>query len=144
MIKLLAVAIARRSPGRSRERDCPGINEVCCLRNPKNLLLCALLLGMSISLFACGYSGTPPGYTPPPNGNAPTITQQPASQAVTAGQSATFSVIATGTAPLAYHWYLNSAAAGNNSSSFPIAAAPGAPGSEPIFVTGTKAGGGGA
>jgi hypothetical protein len=139
MIKLLAVAIARRSPGRSRERDCPGINEVCCLRNPKNLLLCALLLGMSISLFACGYSGTPPGYTPPPNGNAPTITQQPASQAVTAGQSATFSVIATGTAPLAYHWYLNSAAAGTNSSSFTIAAAAVAQTGAQIYVTVTNA-----
>jgi len=40
---------------------------------------------------------------------APTITTQPASQAVTAGQTATFSVTATGTAPLSYQWQKNSA-----------------------------------
>jgi hypothetical protein len=34
----------------------------------------------------------------------PTITTQPASQAVTAGQTATFSVAATGTAPMTYQW----------------------------------------
>jgi hypothetical protein len=39
---------------------------------------------------------------------APTITTQPASQTVTAGQSATFSVVATGTAPLSYQWQKNS------------------------------------
>jgi phosphatidylinositol-3-phosphatase len=35
---------------------------------------------------------------------APRITVQPANQTVTAGQSAAFSVIATGTAPLSYQW----------------------------------------
>jgi hypothetical protein len=35
---------------------------------------------------------------------APTITTQPANQTVTAGQTATFSVVATGTAPLSYQW----------------------------------------
>ena len=35
---------------------------------------------------------------------APAITTQPASQSVTEGQTATFSVIATGTAPLTYQW----------------------------------------
>jgi len=39
---------------------------------------------------------------------APSITTQPASQTVTAGQSATFSVVATGTAPLTYQWQKNS------------------------------------
>lgn len=34
----------------------------------------------------------------------PSITTQPANQSVTAGQAATFMVIATGTAPLAYQW----------------------------------------
>jgi Immunoglobulin domain/Immunoglobulin I-set domain len=37
----------------------------------------------------------------------PAITTQPASQTVTAGQSATFSVTATGTGPLTYQWYDN-------------------------------------
>src|SRR5713226_3138188 len=41
---------------------------------------------------------------------APTITTQPASQAVTAGQSASFSVAATGTAPLSYQWQKNNVA----------------------------------
>ncbi|HYL62883.1 MAG TPA: choice-of-anchor D domain-containing protein [Candidatus Methylomirabilis sp.] len=35
---------------------------------------------------------------------APTITTQPASQTVTAGQTATFTVVANGTAPLSYQW----------------------------------------
>ncbi len=35
---------------------------------------------------------------------APTITTQPANQAVAAGQTATFSVTATGTGPLSYQW----------------------------------------
>ncbi|MBS1841145.1 MAG: immunoglobulin domain-containing protein [Acidobacteria bacterium] len=38
---------------------------------------------------------------------APAITTQPASQTVTAGQPATFTVAATGTAPLAYQWQKN-------------------------------------
>ena len=40
---------------------------------------------------------------------APTITTQPANQTVTVGQMATFSVMATGTAPLSYQWQKNSA-----------------------------------
>ncbi|MGB8661080.1 MAG: hypothetical protein WCD34_11700, partial [Candidatus Acidiferrum sp.] len=40
---------------------------------------------------------------------APAITTQPANQTVTVGQTATFSVIATGTAPLGYQWLKNSA-----------------------------------
>ncbi|HEY2548338.1 MAG TPA: hypothetical protein VGI46_19860, partial [Candidatus Acidoferrum sp.] len=40
---------------------------------------------------------------------APTISAQPASQTVTVGQTATFSVTATGTAPFTYQWLKNSA-----------------------------------
>ncbi len=54
---------------------------------------------------------------------APAITLQPANQTVTAGQSATFSVTATGTAPLSYQWQ-NAATstniAGATSSSYTI------------------------
>ncbi|HKV60722.1 MAG TPA: immunoglobulin domain-containing protein, partial [Candidatus Acidoferrum sp.] len=50
---------------------------------------------------------------------APSITTQPASQTVTSGQTATFSVVATGTAPLTYQWRKNgSAISGANSSSY--------------------------
>ncbi len=38
---------------------------------------------------------------------APSISTQPASQTVTAGQTATFSVVAAGTAPLTYQWRKN-------------------------------------
>ena len=41
---------------------------------------------------------------------APTITTQPANQTVTAGQAVTFSVVATGTAPLSYQWQKNATA----------------------------------
>src|SRR2546426_5689650 len=40
---------------------------------------------------------------------APTISTQPVNQTVTAGQTATFTVVATGTAPLAYQWQKNGA-----------------------------------
>ncbi len=52
-------------------------------------------------------------------GVAPTITTQPANQTVTAGQTATFSVVATGTAPLSYQWQKNgSAISGANAASY--------------------------
>jgi len=54
-----------------------------------------------------GYSGTATV-----NGNgpvAPYITTPPANQTVTAGQTATFSVAATGTPPLTYRWQKNGA-----------------------------------
>ncbi|MBI3828673.1 MAG: PKD domain-containing protein, partial [Planctomycetes bacterium] len=40
---------------------------------------------------------------------APAITTQPANQTVTAGQTATFTVVASGTAPLTYQWKKNGA-----------------------------------
>jgi len=48
---------------------------------------------------------------------APAITTQPSSQTVTAGQTASFSVAATGTAPLSYQWQKNGAAIGGATSS---------------------------
>ena len=50
---------------------------------------------------------------------APRITTQPASQTVTAGQTATFAVVASGTAPLSYQWQKNGAnIAGATSASY--------------------------
>jgi len=40
----------------------------------------------------------------------PSISTQPTNQTVTSGQTATFSVAAAGTAPLAYQWKKNSVA----------------------------------
>jgi len=47
----------------------------------------------------------------------PTITTQPASQTVTAGQTATFTVVTSGTAPLSYQWRKNGAAISGATSS---------------------------
>ncbi len=47
---------------------------------------------------------------------APLIVSQPVSQSITAGQTATFSVTASGTAPLSYQWYKNGAAVGGATS----------------------------
>jgi hypothetical protein len=71
-----------------------------------------LRLGVLLSLIALlGLSSCPPQGTIPPGGPgagvAPMITQQPVSQTVTAGQTATFTVTATGTAPLSYQWQKN-------------------------------------
>ena len=50
---------------------------------------------------------------------APTITAQPADQTITAGQSATFNVTASGSAPLSYQWQRNGGAiAGANAASY--------------------------
>ena len=55
---------------------------------------------------------------------APSITVQPADQSVTTGQTATFSVTATGSEPLSYQWQRNSAPiSGATDSSYTTAAA---------------------
>ncbi|HTE05541.1 MAG TPA: hypothetical protein VK824_05035, partial [Planctomycetota bacterium] len=79
--------------------------------------LCALLV-------ACGGSADAP---PPPEGGpapvAPTITQQPADLTVTTGQPASFTVAATGTAPLTYQWQRNGVdIAGATGTTYAIAA----------------------
>ena len=54
-----------------------------------------------------------------PDPVAPSITAQPASQTISAGQTATFSVTAAGTAPLSYQWQRNGAGiSGATSSSY--------------------------
>ena len=47
---------------------------------------------------------------------APSVTSQPASQTITAGQSATFTVAASGEAPVSYQWQKNGAAIGGATS----------------------------
>lgn len=62
-----------------------------------------ILLGsLSAALIGCGASSPSPSQA-----TAPTLMSQPANQSVSAGQSATFTVIATGTAPLSYQWQKN-------------------------------------
>jgi hypothetical protein len=74
-----------------------------------------LRLGVLLSLIALlGLSSCPPPAGTIPGGPgtsiAPMITQQPASQTATVGQTATFTVMATGTAPLSYQWEKNNSA----------------------------------
>jgi hypothetical protein len=64
-----------------------------------------LFAGATFFLAGCGGGSVT---TPPPN-QAVAITVQPLSQTVPIGQTATFSVTATGTAPLSYQWSENGA-----------------------------------
>ena len=74
---------------------------------------------LSILLSACGSSGSggSGGSGDPPPAVAPSITTQPTDQIVTEGQSATFTVAASGTTPLTYQWV-------DNGSSIPGATSP--------------------
>ena len=83
--------------------------------------------GLGAMLAACG-GGSANAPSPPESGPVvvavpPTITQQPANVTVTAGQSASFTVAATGDAPLAYQWQRNGVAiAGATSTTYTLAA----------------------
>jgi hypothetical protein len=72
----------------------------------------SVILGLSLG--GCGGAANPP-VSP----SAPSITTQPAMQRAIPGQTATFTVVATGTAPLSYQWQKNNLAiAGANSASY--------------------------
>ena len=80
------------------------------------------LLGVAL-LSGCGAgtTGAPPagGASNTPTPTMPSISTQPMSQTVSAGQTATFSVVAAGTAPLSYQWLSNgSAISGANGASY--------------------------
>lgn len=84
----------------------------------KRVTAVLISLALLVSLAACGGGtdgagasnggpsggGSPGGGTVPPAATAPSITTQPFAQSVTAPDPATFSVVASGTAPLAYQW----------------------------------------
>src|SRR2546422_5528 len=83
----------------------------------------ALLAFSFLGLILTGCSGMSGSEST--HSRAPSITTQPANQTVTAGQAATFTVAATGTAPLTYQWNKNGTAiTGATSSTYttPVAA----------------------
>lgn len=68
----------------------------------------AMALGLSLNSCSSGLSAV-----------APSITVQPANQSVAVGQTATFTVAATGTSPLMYQWQQNgSGVSGATSASY--------------------------
>jgi hypothetical protein len=73
------------------------------MSNSTRCLVACLLL---VFLSACGGSDTPTASAPPAVA-APSITTQPQNQTVVVGSTATFTVAATGTAPLTYQWQKN-------------------------------------
>ena len=82
----------------------------------RDAVLCALLL--VLNFLGVGCAGLTTANQSAPSG-LPTIVAQPTNQTVTVGQAATFSVTASGTAPLSYQWQKNGAnISGATSSSY--------------------------
>jgi outer membrane protein assembly factor BamB len=74
-----------------------------------------VLSAMGVFLGSCGSTGSNGN---PGNATAPQITSQPADRTVTVGQTATFSVMATGTQPLTYQWQRGTQNVGTNSNTY--------------------------
>jgi hypothetical protein len=73
---------------------------------------------------------------------APAITSQPVSQSVATGSTATFTVGASGTAPLSYQWFKNSAAiSGATASSYTTPATTASDNGSTFYVTVTNSAG---
>jgi phosphatidylinositol-3-phosphatase len=94
---------------------------------------------IAILLLIAAYSGSADA---PTTATAPVITAQPASQFVTVGQPATFTVAASGTVPLSYQWNKDgSAIAGATVARYTIAATSAADNGATFSVTVTNAAG---
>jgi hypothetical protein len=94
-------------------------------------------LTFALTLVACGSGGSSGSSSAPPIAPvAPQISSQPASHSVAAGNTATFSVIATGTAPLAYQWVRDgSAISGATNAAYTTAATTSADNGAKFTVT---------
>src|SRR5215470_15599256 len=81
-------------------------------------LVFLLLLGL-VPMVLGGCAGSASGANTNASPVAPVITTQPVNQTVTAGQTATFTVVASGTAKVSYQWQKNGAnIAGATSASY--------------------------
>ena len=92
------------------------------------------ILPVSIFLVLCGMLAACAGTSSAP-AIAPVITAQPANTTVTVGQPATFTVAATGTAPLSYQWTKNGMNVGTNSATYTTAATASSDNGAKIQVT---------
>src|SRR3984885_4432081 len=100
-----------------------------------------LYFAIVATLAACGNAGNDATQTMT-SATAPQITTQPANQTVSVGQSATFSVTASGTAPLNYQWRKNgSAITGATGSSYKTPATVSGDNGSSFTVTVTNAAG---
>lgn len=76
-------------------------------RNLQRLLL--IFAALAVLNLSTGCGGSSSNIPSSGGSTAPTIATQPAPQSVVAGQTATFSVVASGSAPIAYQWQSNNA-----------------------------------
>jgi len=84
-------------------------------------LILSVLFGATLA--NCGGGSTSVSTPAPSSPTPPSIATQPTPATVTAGETATFTVLATGTAPLSYQWQKNNTAiAGANSATYPTPA----------------------
>jgi hypothetical protein len=79
-------------------------------RKRLKLVRIALLSTLALAMTACGGGSSTATDPTDPTATAPAITAQPAAASAVVGQTATFTVTATGTAPLAYQWQKNGTA----------------------------------
>ncbi len=120
-----------------------GVESVSYVRTGRKCLLPAcvggILLVFCIFLTSCSGGGS---VTKLPPSVAPTITTQPVSQTMLMGRTATFSVAASGTAPLLYQWYRNGSAVRNgNAASIVTPEVTAADNNTTYFVTVSNAAG---
>jgi sugar lactone lactonase YvrE len=96
-------------------------------RSNRRAIAAAAATFLAFSMASCGGGGGGGGSggggsNPPPTATAPTISAQPQNATVNAGDSATFSVTASGTSPLSYQWMQGGKAiSGATSSTYTIA-----------------------
>jgi hypothetical protein len=100
------VSLAQWFFATSENLDETGSGFIMQTKHGKQFAAAIFLFGLALGLWSCSGAITSPPTVKP---TAPSFTLQPASQSVLVGQTATFSMAATGTAPLTYQWQKNNA-----------------------------------
>src|SRR5450432_408089 len=98
------------SEGFYQDKSCKGFNLVTVSTNPDRLTLQVLdELGNTRITYTLGDGIPTPTPTPTPTPAPPVITKQPKNKVAKLGQTAKFTVMATGTLPLSFQWQKNGA-----------------------------------